>query len=404
MPSYTYKAQRQDGSVYDGKFEGEDRFALYGAIRKEGGRILTFEESSERRFTFTRVDLLVARVKLSEKIALTRNLAAMIEAGLSLTRALAVLERQTKNKKLKAVIEKISADIRGGSSFHEALKKHKKIFSPLFVSMVKAGEESGSLAGSLRVVGAQMEKAYQLTRKVRGALIYPAIVVTAMVGIGILMLIYVVPTLTSTFEELNAELPASTQAVIGVSEFLKNHTLTAIALFAGAVFGFFYLLRTAVGKSALEWLILRIPIISGIVRETNSARTTRTLSSLLSAGVDVILALSITTDVVQNSRFKKVLALAGEYVQKGSPLSKAFIENAALYPSLMSEMIAVGEETGKLSEMMLKTAEFYESEVEQKTKDMSTVIEPFLMIFIGIVVGFFAISMIMPIYSLSNSV
>lgn len=404
MPSFTYSAQKADGTTYTGEFEGADRFALYTAIRKEGGRILTFAEKSKRNFSFQALNLIVARVKLADKITLTRNLAAMIEAGLPLTRALSVLERQTKNKKLKDILGGVGADVRGGSSLHEALKKHERVFSPLFVSLVKAGEESGSLAGSLRNVGSQMEKTYQLTRKVRGALIYPSIVIVAMIGIGILMLIYVVPTLTATFAELNAQLPASTRSVIAVSEFLKNHTFLALLLFIGASAGGVAAGRTRRGKSALEWLTLRIPVIGVIVKETNAARTARTLSSLLSAGIDVLLALSIARDVVQNGRFRAIIARASEEVQKGAPLSKAFVENAALYPPLMSEMMSVGEETGKLSEMMVRVAEFYEGEVEQKTKDMSTVIEPFLMIFIGIVVGFFAIAMIMPIYSLSNSV
>ena len=302
------------------------------------------------------------------------------------------------------MLGKVGESIKKGSSLNEAFSKFPKVFQPLFVSMVKAGEESGSLSESLAVVGKQMEKAHNLKKKIRGAMIYPTIIVFAMVIIGIVMLMYVVPTLTQTFKELDVELPKSTQFVISLSDFLTNNTIialiTIIALGIGGVIGF----RSKRGKRIFEYIILHIPVISNMVKETNSARTTRTLSSLLSSGVEVVNSLSITGDVIQNSYYKEVLDCSEKDIQKGLPLSKAFMENENLYPILVGEMIAVGEETGQLSDMLHQIAEFYESEVEQKTKNMSTIIEPFLMILIGTVVGFFAVSMVSPIYSISAGI
>ena len=334
----------------------------------------------------------------------TRNLGVMIRVGLSLSRALAILERQTKNKKFKEVISNVGASIKKGSSFHDALAKFPKVFPPLFVSMVKAGEESGGLAEALAVVGKQMEKANTLKKKVKGALIYPSIIVFAMIIIGIVMLLYVVPTLTKTFNELNVELPKSTQFVITISDFLSNNTLVALLLIiilgVGAVIAF----KSKRGRRIFEYIILHIPVVSNLVKETNSARTARTLSSLLASGVEVVSAISITGEVVQNSYYKEVLKRSEKDIQKGLPFSKAFIDNEKLYPILVGEMIAVGEETGQLSGMLHQVAEFYESEVDQKTKNMSTIVEPFLMILIGVVVGFFAISMVSPIYSISAGI
>lgn len=409
MPKFRYKTQDKSGKIEEAVIEAPDRFAVYKEVRKEGRTVMSVTEESaggsmKRFFDMEYVNSLIGRVKIAEKIILTRNLAAMIEAGLVLSRALDVMERQTKNAKLKTVLRDINARVKKGDTFSESLSKFPKIFSPLFVSMVRAGEESGSLADSLHVVGEQMDKAYTLKKKVRGAMVYPAIIISAMIVIGIFMFIFVVPTLSSTFNELGAELPASTQAIISISEFLNDHTFSSIGLLIGTILLFILGLRTENGRRMFEWVLLRIPIIGELVREINSARTARTFSSLLASGVDVVEALSITKDVVQNSYFKDVIGQAEKEIQKGAPISKIFIQNEKLYPVLFAEIVAVGEETGKLSEMLEQVAFFYEREVEQKTKDMSTIIEPFLMLIIGGGVGFFAISMISPIYSLSETI
>lgn len=402
---FHYKATKGSGEEYENTINVPDRFSVYKHIRKEGGTVILIEKEKEGiSLGIDFINNMFGVVKVNDKIMFTKNLSVMIKAGLSLTRALSVLERQSKNKKLKEVIKKLGTSIKGGSSFHDALSKFPKVFSALFISMVKAGEESGGLVEALNIIGKQMERAHNLKKKIKGALIYPAIIVIAMVIIGIVMLIYVVPTLSQTFNELGVELPRSTQFIITLSDFLKNNTVTALilAILIGVVLtsGF----RSKKGKRVFDYLILHVPIISGLVKETNSARTTRTLSSLLSSGVEVVNALSITGDVVQNSYYKGILKQSEKGIQKGLPLSKAFIENEKFYPILVGEMISVGEETGKLADMLLQIAEFYENEIEQKTKDMSTIIEPFLMILIGAVVGFFAISMISPIYSISSGI
>lgn len=401
---FNYKATK-DGEEYENTINVPDRFSVYEYIRKEGGIVISVKE--DRAWFLGGMDFIsdiFGVVRVNDKIMFTRNLAVMLKAGLALSRALSILERQAKSKKFKEVIGKVGANIKEGSSFHDALGRFPKIFPPLFTSMVKAGEESGGLAEALGIIGKQMERAHSLKKKIKGALIYPSIIVIAMVIIGIVMLIYVVPTLSQTFKELGIELPRSTRFVIALSDFLKDNTFIALmlAIFigAGATAG----LRSKKGSRIFDYLILRIPIVSGLVKETNSARTARSLSSLLSSGVEVVKSLSITGDVIQNSYYKEILKQSEKDIQKGFPLSKSFTDNEKLYPLLMGEMLVVGEETGKLSDMLFQVAEFYENEIEQKTKDMSTIIEPFLMILIGAVVGFFAISMISPIYSISSGI
>ena len=338
-------------------------------------------------------------VSLREKVLFAKNLSGMLTAGLSLVRALTVFERQTSNLFLKETIIKLSQDISHGESLSSGLAKFPRIFSALFVSMVRAGEESGTLATSLHEISIHLERSYILGRKVRGAMTYPILVITAMFSIGILMFIYVVPTLTQVFQDLNAELPWSTQVIISVSNFLKFHFLIFLGILIAVGLSFFYLFRLKITQNILDSFILRLPVIGGIARDVNSARTGRTLSTLITAGVSITQALAVSRDVVQNARYKKVLEEAARVVEKGQSLSSILKQNNRLYPEMVGEMVEVGEETGNLSKMLSEVADFYEAEVDAKTKNLSTIIEPILMIVIGAAVGFFAVSMLSPMYS-----
>ena len=404
MAQFKYKATRL-GETYEGSIEVTDRFAVYKHIRDEHGTVISVRQvQTFSVFNFDRINIALNRVKTHEKIMFAKNMAAMLEAGLAISRSLSVMVRQTKNPKFKDILVHINKDLNQGSSFSAALEKYPKVFSSLFTAMVHAGEESGKLVESLRVVGSQMESAYTLKKKIRGALIYPTIIIIVLIVVGILMMIYIVPTLASTFEELGADLPASTRAIIGFSDFLQNNFFIAIGIFLTVIGGSTYWFKTKSGGRVFEFIILHMPLISGLVKEVNSARTARTLASLLSSGVGMVSAVAITRDVIQNSYYKEVLKEIEERIQKGSPMATVLAEYEHLYPILMGEMIAVGEETGKLSDMLLEVAKYYEAEVSDKTKNMSTIVEPFLMVIVGGAVGFFAISMISPIYSLSNSI
>ena len=404
MAHFTYKAVNSSGQSYEGEMDAQDRFVVYRKIRSEGGSVVFVNEVKKRTLFDGRFSNMFGSIKAIEKITFARNLGSMIEAGLSVTRALTVMEKQSKNKKLKAILNSLNENISKGQSLSDGMKEYPKEFSQLFVSMVKAGEESGNLAGSLKVIAIQMDKSYALSRKVKGALIYPAVIFSVMVVIGVLMMVYMVPTLTATFKGLGVDLPLSTRIVIGISDFLRNHFLIVFLAVVAVIVTIAALLKTKAGSRAFDYFILHLPVIGTIVKEVNSARTTRTLSSLLSSGVDVVVALGVTEEVIQNSFYKEVLGKAHENIQKGDPISAVFIEHENLYPIFVGEMMNVGEETGKMSDMLLQIAEYYEEEVENKTKNLSTIIEPILMLFIGLAVGFFAISMITPLYSILGSI
>ena len=402
---FSYTAEKSDGEVYKGVAEAVDRFELYGIVRQEGGKIISVEETGGKGWlSISYWNAKLSRITEYEKILFARNLGAMLGAGLALARALAVIERQTKNPKMSSVISQVSSDVRRGETLHGALAKFPHVFQKLFVAMVRAGEEGGDLSASLSVTSDQMERMYALKKKIRGALIYPCIILIAIFGIGILMMIEVVPTLAQTFAEMDAKLPASTQIIIGISNFLVHYTVLALGLLIGGGVLIYVVAHTKQGKRALDLFFLRLPLIGTMVREVNAARTSRTLASLLSSGVDVITSLDIVSEVVQNSYFRDVVKDAAIGVGKGESLAVAFVRREDLYPAFVGEMMAVGEETGAVAEMLKRLAVFYEDEVDRKTKDMSTIIEPFLMIIIGGAVGFFAVSMITPIYQLSQNI
>ncbi len=405
MALFSYKAIDPNGVPKEGTSDAADRFAVARNLKEQGLIMVSAEEVVKKHSVLDeKFRGMFGHVSNREKIMFARNVASMLEAGLTLSRILSVIERQSRNQKFKEVVSKINAEIRAGKTLNEAMSIFPKVFSPLFVSMVRAGEESGNLAGSLKTLSSQMEKSYLLQKRLRGALIYPVIVLCLIAVIGVLMFIYVVPTLTSTFKELHIKLPWSTQLIVSTSDFLRYHTFAFIVSVVAVVSALIAFKRSVFGGKLIDQVLLKMPVIGVLIKESNSARTARTLSSLLTSGVSFLSAMEITRDVVQNHFYKEVLEQARKNVQKGDPISSVFMENEHLYPPFVGEMTSVGEETGQLAEMMLSIASFYESEVEQKTKDMSTIVEPLLMVLIGAAVGFFALSMISPTYSLIDSI
>ncbi len=407
MPKFTYTGEDKKGNKVSEKVEAVDRFAVYEIARTAGHTVSQVDEvggfSLSSLLDVQRINFMLSRVKLDEMVLMSRNMAAMLAAGLSLSRALAVIERQTKNPRLKGIMVQVKERINAGDQFHQALADHPKTFSDLYVAMVSAGEESGNLAEALQTLAIQMERASSLRKKIKGAMIYPIIVITIMIVIGILMMIYVMPSITATFSKLGGELPTMTVIFMEVSNFVNDYLFFTIGAMIGSVVGFLWFLKTEIGKKIFHYLVVKVPVVGTITKEANAARTARTLSSLLGSGVDLIRALQITEQVVQNIYYKKIIRRAAEQVEKGQPLSITFIEREDFYPILVGEMIAVGEETGQISKMLGELAVFYENEVEQKTDNISTIIEPLLMVFIGGGVGVFALAMIAPIYSIGDS-
>lgn len=405
MPRYSYIAKTLAGEPSSGTLEAKNEHELARILRNEGCILIeaTLEEDFKKK-KFTISLPFFRRISLVEKIMFTRNLRVMISAGISLPRALNILAGQTKSKKFRSIISKIEEEIIEGRSFSNGLEKYPNIFSELYSSMVKVGEEAGTLEDVLGVLTEQMEKEHALKSKVIGALVYPAVIVIAMVVIGVLMMIMVIPKLATTFNELGVELPITTRIVIALGIFLAKfwYTLPVILLI------FFILFRagakTKIGKLVISTLILKTPLLSSIIKKTNSAHTARTLSSLITSGVPIVKSLEVVSGTLGNIYYQRAISEAAKKIEKGAKLGETFKKYENIYPSLFIQMVEIGEETGETSSILGKLADFYEEEVANTTRNLSSIIEPILMIIIGVAVGFFAISMIQPMYSMLGAI
>lgn len=406
MPTFTYKGEDKEGAAVEETVTADDRFAVYEIARQNGHSIRTITTATKfggfSGFSMDKINFFLGKVKTDELVMVTRNLGSMLTAGLTISRALSVIERQSTNARLKIIISKIIARINKGDQFYEGLRDFPKEFSGLYVAMVKAGEESGNLAESLQTLSMQLDRANNLKKKIKGAMMYPSIVLIVMFIIAILMMLFVMPQIIAVFENAKMELPATTKFLIALTNLMNDHTLLVLGSLGAFFTTVVYFLRSKIGNRLVAFTIVRLPAIGTMVKETNAARTARTLSSLLRSGVDVIQSLEITEEVVQNIYYKRIIRMARDRVEKGTSLSETFIEHKELYPILVGEMILVGEETGQIAGMMGELAIFYETEVERKTKDLSTIIEPLLMVVIGTGVGFFALALIAPIYSIGS--
>ncbi len=401
-----FKAIKNNGQRYEGVLESQNKFSLYNELKAEGSMLISAEELNKAKWQnyFLNSFGFLNRVSMAQKIAFARNLSAMMKAGLSLSRALTVIERQSNGPRFKSIVEGINLEIKKGKTLSEALKIYPNIFSNLFVSMAKAGEESGGLSDALANVALQMDKTYRLQKKVKGAMIYPAVIISVMIVVGILMFIFVVPGIVETFRELNTELPASTKLIIFISDFLTGHWFLTILIILAISFGLYFSLKTSLGKRTRDKIVIKLPLIADLIKEANAARVARTLSSLLMARVPVAQSIAITKGIVNNYYYRQILEEAATIVEKGENISSVFMRNPDLYPTFVGEMMSVGEETGNMASMLGEVAVFYENDVEERTKDLSTIIEPVLMVIIGAAVGFFALSMVTPIYSVMDNI
>lgn len=406
MPKFLYTAKNvTSGETKGGEIVGKDENQVGQELRSQGFLVTSMklvEESTEG----VHVKFLdrFRSVPLKEKMVFTRNLAVMTSSGLTVSRGIYNLSLQTTNRYFQTILQSVHDDVQAGKQLSEGLAKYPAVFNELFVSMVSVGEISGNLEEVLDILAVQLEKEHDLISKVRGAMIYPSVIVVAMIGIAILMLTYILPKITQTFIDMEVALPATTMLVINLSNALRNHWLIALSLGIGLIVGFRVASKTDAGKHALHWLVLRLPIVGSIIIKVNCARFARIYSSLLKSGISVVTALTIVARTLGNVYYKEALTQGIEEIQKGTELSKIIGQYPKLFPILVPQIIQVGEETGKTENVLQRLAEFYEEEVSQITKNMSSIIEPILMLLIGGAVGFFAVAMLQPMYSVLENI
>jgi type IV pilus assembly protein PilC len=404
VPKFIYTAKSFDGKTKNGEAEAKDEKSLAQQLRADGFLVTSIKIIGEGEKVKIKFWDRFSTIPLKEKMVFARNLSVMLSSGLPVSRSVQNLSLQITNKRFRAILNDIFDELQKGTSLSEGLQKYPRVFSELFISMVKVGEAGGTLEETLNIVATQLEKEHDIIGKVRGAMMYPAVILVAMIGIGILMLTFILPRMMEVFKGMDVALPPTTRAMMFASDFLSSHSILVIVftiLFA-IIFKLFW--SSKPGKKFFGFLAIKAPIISNITIKLNCGRLARIYSSLLKSGVTVVEALKISSNTLGNYFYKKAMDDCIEQVQKGVSLSTVISTYPKIFPPLVSQMFEVGEETGKIEAVLLKLAEFYEEEVEQITKNMSSILEPVLMLFIGVAVGFFAVSMLQPMYSLMENI
>ncbi len=343
------------------------------------------------------------KVPTTAKIFLLQNLAIMIKTGIPLTEGLRTLGEQTKNQKLKLILNDLGEKIKGGKNFGEGLAEYQNDFGELFVNMVKAGEVSGQLEKVLKELYGQTKKDHEIKTKVRNALIYPSIIVVAMIGIGLFVLFFVLPSIMSMLSDLQVQLPLPTRILIGVSNIAQKHGILLAAALSVLLAAAVKIGRTKKGKYFLDAFFLKLPVVSPIIQKINLARMARSLSSLIKTDIDIVNTLDITSRILGNSLYRRALSESIDKIKKGQKLESIFRAYPKLFPPVIIQMIAVGEETGALDEILENLAGFYEEEISETMDTLPTIIEPILMILIAIGVAGVALAVMMPIYSLTQN-
>ncbi len=403
MPFYQYVARSPQGKTVTGSTEASTQSAVVKMLRDQGLTPTTIQQTSAEARAVRKKAGSRGRVKLDDLVIFSRQMATMIRAGLPLIEVIDILAEQVEKKVFRDVLREIERDIEGGSSLTEAIQKHPKIFSAFFISMVKAGEASGMLDTILDQVAIYLEKLVSIQRKIKSATMYPAVVSSVALLITTFLLVKVVPVFENIFIDLGGELPLPTQITVGLSRLVKENWLVVGLIFGGCCIGVWQWGKTKTGRAKIDAVILRIPIFGPLILKAAIAKFTRTLGTLIRAGVNILYALEIVAKTSGNAVIEEALYQTRTSIQGGESITKPLVDSQ-VFPPMVTRMIDVGERTGALESMLTKIADFYEDQVNASVAGLTSMIEPLLIVFLGVVVGFIVISMFMPLFKMVEMV
>jgi type IV pilus assembly protein PilC len=398
MPIYRYTAKNEHGETVKGKVEARNTNQAAGALMSRSLLVIEIKPLSESSFGYLQSKLM--GVKADDLVNFTRQLSTMIGAGLPLATCLAILQEQSKPA-MAAVVTKLLKDVESGNSFAKALAEHPDVFSRVYIQLVRAGELGGVLDNVLDRLAATLEKQKDFAAKTKGAMIYPVIVLIAMVIVAFVMMVFVMPQLTAMYKDFGADLPITTKILITVSDLMAKIWWLMIVL---AIGGFLILrtwFKTESGERTLDKILRKIPIVGELRSKITLTEFARTLSLLLGAGVSMLESLDIVGKALNSIVYREALLGAKKEVERGVSLSTS-LEIHEVFPAMLSQMILVGEQTGRIDEILLKLSEYYEKESEYAVKNLTAAMEPMIMIILGVGVGFLVVSIMMPIYSLTT--
>lgn len=399
MKRFNYKAKDKDGRLVTGEVEAASPNEAARLVKGKGLYVISITPKIDSPFTLVR--RLKERITTRDVATFTRQLSTMINAGLPITESLLILRSQSKGS-MQKIVAQLLADIEAGESFSVSLSRHPKIFTPTYISLVKSGEVGGVMDTVLLRLADNMEKQEEFGGKVKGALIYPAIIIIGMVIVSFVMMIFVIPRLTSLYTEFNATLPLPTRILIGISSFASRFWFLLLILIGIGVYAFRAYRATKEGRKTTDELSFKIPVFGDLQRQVILTELTRTLSLMVGSGVPILEALNITSGVVSNTVVSDALRDVAKQVEKGFPIAFAFSRHPEAFPFILSQMVAVGEETGKMDEVLTKISHIFEVESDEKVKGLTAAIEPLVMVLLGLGVGFLVIAVILPIYNLTS--
>jgi type IV pilus assembly protein PilC len=399
MKRFNYKAKDKAGRLVTGEVEANSMEHAARLVRGKSLYVISISPKIESPFEIVR--RFKDRVTPSDIATFTRQLSTMINAGLPITEALLILRSQSKGS-MQKIVSQILADIEAGDSLSSSLSKHPKIFSKTYMALIKSGEVGGVMDKVLARLADNLEKQQEFSGKVKGALIYPIVIIIGMVIVGVVMMIFVIPRLTSLYGEFNADLPLPTKILIGISDIMTRFWPVLLVLGGIGAYVFKLYRATKIGRRTTDELLFKIPVFGELQRQVVLTELTRTLSLMVASGVSILEALNITADVVDNVVISDALKDSAIQVEKGFPIAFAFAKHPEAFPFLLSQMIAVGEETGKMDDVLTKISRIFEVESDQKVKTLTAAIEPMVMVVLGLGVGFLVIAIILPIYNLTS--
>ncbi len=396
MPTFKYTAKETTGKTVSGILEYSDKELLIDALRKKDLVIISIEETAKRR-----IMSLGGSVKLDEIVIFSRQLATMVDSGIPLVQALDILCEQIETPVFKNILAKVKDDVETGSSLSDALARHPAVFSTLYINMVRAGESSGALDDILDRLAAYLEKSSMLQRKVKSSLVYPAVVISMAILITLVMLIKVIPTFKGIFTMLGGTLPLPTRILILVSDTIREMFLYVVAVIIAIVFALKKYMRTPQGKENFDKTLLRLPILGGLFRKVAVAKFSRTLATLVKSGVPILVSLEIVGKTAGNAVIEKAVESVRNGIKEGENIADPLAKSGA-FPPMVVRMIKVGEQTGELEKMLTKIADFYEDQVDAAVSGLTSLIEPLIIAFLGIVIGGIVIAMFLPVFKLTE--
>jgi type IV pilus assembly protein PilC len=402
MPTFTYKGLKSDGGAVAADITAADERAAARQLRSQG---ITVQSLAAKRAAGGALDLanlpvigsFLGGVRSRDVSVFTRQFATMISAGLPLVQCLQALGQQAERKHFQEIIARVAADVESGSTLSEAMSRHPRVFDELYVNLVHVGEIGGVLDSMLARLAVYLEKSEALRHRVRTAMVYPILVITVAIGVVTFLLIFIIPIFTRFYDQAGVPLPPPTQFVVGLSKFVVNYWWGLLGAAVGIFFGFRWWYRTEAGRLTVDRFLLRAPIFGVLLRKIAVARFTRTLSALISGGVPILDALRITAKTAGNRIVENAVMDARERVTAGQTLAEP-LRQSKVFPAMVVQMVSVGEQTGALDNMLGKVADYYEDEVDVAVTGLTALLEPIMIVFLGIVVGGIVISMYLPIF------